>query len=115
MTFYADIRQTVIRDIKDIIQGLIMLSKLTTIGSKSPLKTEPRTMLPESPKAPTIQTIGTKSPLKESPGPVYGSGTPDGERQIVGTQIKLNDIPRLGWQSIDTPMSNRAVDSKKNY
>lgn len=92
------------------------MGKMQITGTKQALKTEPRNVLPDNHKSPNLQTSSTKAPLKTEANTIkYGAGTPNGEMQITGTQVKLSDKPSLGWQSYTTPMSQRAIDSKKNF
>lgn len=86
------------------------------IGTYQVLKNEPRNVLPESPVKPKAQMIGTAIPLQTTPsGEKYGSGTRSGKFQVIGEQIKMSDAPILGYQSANTPMSERTVSSKKSF
>lgn len=86
------------------------------IGNSQPVKSEPRNVLPENHGKPQAQTIGTTVPLQTSPSNLkYGAGTRSGQFQVIGEQIKMSDAPVLGYQSANTPMSQRAVDSKKGF
>lgn len=86
------------------------------IGNSQPVKSEPRNVLPENHGKPQAQTIGTTMPLQTVASNVkYGAGTRSGQFQVIGEQIKMSDAPVLGYQSANTPMSNRAVDSKKGF
>lgn len=86
------------------------------IGTSETLKKEPRTATPNRGEKPQVEAVGTKLPLSMEPTNVkYGARASSGEFQTVGTKMKTSEKPTLGWQSYDTPMSKRAVDSKKNY
>lgn len=86
------------------------------IGNYQSVKTEPRNVLPESHAKPQAQTIGTTVPLQTTPdASKYGAGTKSGKFQVIGEQIKMSDAPVLGYQSANTPMSERAVASKKGF
>lgn len=86
------------------------------IGTYRELKTEPRNVLPEGPKKPQAQAIGTTMPMQTSPTMAkFGAGVSSGKFQIIGDQIKMSDAPVLGYQSANTPMSERAIASKKNF
>ena len=92
------------------------MGKIQTVASKQSLKSEPRNVLPDFDKSPNLQTGSTKAPLKKEANTIkYGAGTPNGTMQITGTQVDLGSKPMLGWQSYTTPMSQRAIDSKKNF
>lgn len=86
------------------------------IGNSQPVKSEPRNVLPENHVKPQAQTIGTTVPLQTAPSSEkYGAGVRSGKFQVIGEQIKMSDAPVLGYQSANTPMSQRAIDSKKGY
>lgn len=89
----------------------------TTSMKPVPMKTEPRNVLPDNHKPFNLQT--TSNPvlnLQTAPSTVkYGAGTPHGTFQSSGDKVKLGTKPMLGYQSADTPMSNRAVESKKSF
>lgn len=86
------------------------------IGNTQPLKSEPRNVLPENHGKPQAQTIGTTVPLQTAPANVkYGAGVKSGQFQVIGEKIQMSDAPVLGYQSANTPMSQRAVDSKKGF
>lgn len=86
------------------------------IGNSQPLKNEPRNVLPEYHAKPQSQTIGTTVPLQTSPSNLkYGAGTRSGQFQIIGDKVAMSDTPVLGYQSANTPMSQRAIDSKKSF
>ncbi len=90
--------------------------KAQIIGTTQPVKSEPRNVLPENHGKPQAQTIGTTVPLQTTPSNVkYGAGAHSGKFQVIGDQIKMSDAPVLGYQSANTPMSERAVDSKKGF
>lgn len=90
--------------------------KAQIIGNSQPLKGEPRNVLPENHGKPQAQTIGTTVPLQtETAGVKYGAGVRSGQFQVIGEQIKMSDAPVLGYQSANTPMSQRAIDSKKAF
>jgi hypothetical protein len=92
------------------------MGKMQISGTEQKLKTEPRNVLPDSKKSINLQSASTQAPLKmDTNGIKYGAGTPNGTMQIVGTQAKLSDTPTLGYQSYTTPMSQRAIDSKKSF
>ena len=82
----------------------------------SPLKSEPRNVLPDSGKGFNCQTVGTTVPLQSEPSTVkYGANTPNGTFQSFGETVPLKHTPISGWQSYDTPMSERTGQSKKSY
>lgn len=90
--------------------------KAQIIGNYQPVKTEPRNVLPENHGKPQAEMIGTHVPLQvETSNIKYGAGTKSGKFQVIGAQIKMSDAPVLGYQSANTPMSERAVDSKKGF
>lgn len=92
--------------------------KLQMVGMKQALKTEPRNTLPDNHAKPSggAQMLGTTVKLQSEASSVkYGAGTPDGTRQMVGEQVKMSSKPFSGWQSNDTPMSNRNGEQKKIY
>lgn len=82
-----------------------------------PLKTEPRNVLPDNHKAFNLQTSSTPVlKLQTEPSTVkYGAGTPQGTFQTSADTVKLNKTPMSGWQSWDTPVSDRTIAQKKNY
>ena len=89
---------------------------LKTTALQSSLKNEPRNVLPENHQKPQMEAIGTKVPLQGAPSNVkFGADTPNGKHQIIGTKIAMSDKPVLGYQSANTPMSERAIDSKKGF
>ena len=91
--------------------------ELKTTALKSNLKDSPRTMLPENTKSVDLQTTALK-PKGFSTEPTsvkYGANTPNGMLQTSSDKIKVSNTPTLGYESANTPMSNRAVDSKKNF
>lgn len=89
---------------------------LKSTASKESLSKGPGSMLPENHGKPQAQSIGTKVPLNTAPADAkYGSGTPNGKMQVIGDAIKLNKTPQKGYDSANTPMSNRAVDQSKGY
>jgi hypothetical protein len=89
---------------------------LKTTASQSPLKNEPKNVLPENHQKPQMQASGDKAPLQTTPSNVkYGANTPNGKLQLIGDKISMGQSPVLGYQSANTPMSDRAVDSKKGY
>jgi hypothetical protein len=89
---------------------------LKTTASQSPLKNEPKNVLPENHQKPQMQASGDKVQLQTAPSNVkYGANTPNGKLQLIGDKISMGQSPVLGYQSANTPMSDRAVDSKKGY
>ena len=91
-------------------------SKIQVVGTEQKLKSEPRNVLPDYNKKPDAQLVGTQVKLQQDASSVkYGSGTKSGEMQIVGSKIPLSDKPYLGYQSYSTPMSERAIRSKKDF
>jgi len=90
--------------------------KAQIIGTSQPVKNEPRNVLPENHGKPQAQTIGTTMPLQTEASSVkYGAGTHSGKFQVIGDKISMSDAPVLGYQSANTPMSQRAIDSKKAF
>ena len=89
----------------------------TTSMKPVSMKTEPRNVLPDNHKPFNLQT--TSSPVlklqTETSSVKYGAGTPHGTFQTSGDKIKIGTKPILGYQSADTPMSERAVESKKSF
>jgi hypothetical protein len=90
---------------------------LKTTALKSNLKDSPRTTLPENTKSVDLQSTSLKPKgFQTEPTSVkYGANTPNGELQTTSLKLKLSNTPSLGYESANTPMSNRAVDSKKNF
>ena len=93
------------------------MGKIDIIGVTQKLKLEPKNILPENHSQPTQrQMVGATVPLQTSVSTVkYGAGVPDGQRQMVGITVPLKDKPYSGWQSYDTPPSERTVVQKKSY
>jgi len=92
------------------------MAKMQISGTEQKLKTEPRNVLPENNKSPNLQSGSSTVPLKKEANAIkYGANTPNGTMQLTGTALDLSSKPMLGWQSYTTPMSQRAVDSKKNF
>ena len=91
--------------------------QLQTVASKQNLKTgSGQDMAQDGGKSPNLQTAALKPKIQTSPTVVkYGSSTPDGERQLVGDSIAFSQTPKLGYQSANTPMSDRAVANKKGF
>lgn len=89
----------------------------TTSMKPVPMKTDPRNVLPDNHKPFSLQT--TSNPvlkLATTPNGVkYGASTPNGTFQTSGDKIKIGTKPMLGYQSANTPMSDRAIESKKNF
>lgn len=90
---------------------------LQSKAQKQSLRDSPRTALPENTKGIDLQCSALKPKgFQAEPSTVrYGANTKSGEFQISGDKIKLSDKPTLGYESANTPMSNRAVDSKKSF
>jgi len=88
-----------------------------TFATTVPLKSDPRNILHDPGKSFNPQSTSTKVPLQSEPSTVkYGAGTPDGIRQMNSAEtVKLNQKPMSGWQSYDTPMSDRTITQKKNF
>jgi hypothetical protein len=85
-------------------------------SDKPKLSTGPKSMLPENHAKPQMQATSQKAPLQTSPSDVkYGANTPNGKFQTVADKIKLNMTPQKGYESANTPMSNRAEDASKVY
>ena len=93
------------------------MAKRDMIGSVDvKLKNEPRNILPDNHDRFNVQMIGDKVKLQETPSTVkYGASTPNGELQMIGDAHKLSDKPFSGWQSYDTPVSDRTAEQKKGY
>lgn len=90
--------------------------KAQIIGTYQAVKTEPRNVLPEGNVKPQAQAIGTSIPLQTAPSSEkYGAGVRGGKFQVIGEQIKMSDAPVLGYQSANTPMSERVISSKKGF
>ena len=91
-------------------------NKIQVVGTEQKLKDSPRNVLPEFNKKPDAQLSGTQIKLQQDASSVkYGAGTKNGEMQLNGTKIPLSDKPFLGYQSYSTPMSERAIRSKKDF
>ena len=90
---------------------------LQSKSQKAPLKDSPRNVLPENNDSMSLQTssLRPKGFSTEPTSVKYGANTPNGMLQTSSDKIKLSNTPALGYESANTPMSNRAVDSKKNF
>ena len=82
-----------------------------------PMKLEPRNVLPDNHKPFNLETSSDPViKMQTSPSTVkYGAGTPQGVFQSSGDKVQLGTKPMLGYQSYETPMSNRAIESKKSF
>ncbi len=90
--------------------------KAQIIGTYQAVKTEPQNILLEGYVKPQAQAIGTALPLQTTPSnEKYGAGVRSGKFQVIGDQIKMSDAPILGYQSANTPMSQRSISSKKFF
>lgn len=64
---------------------------------------------------PMVQEVGTSLPLSETPTGLHtNEAIKEGTRQTLGSQAPLSMTPRRGWQSHDTPMSDRAKVQGEN-
>ena len=89
---------------------------LKTTALKEPLSNGPGNVLPENHAKPQLKTTALKSPLDTAPTQVtYGANTPNGKIQTSSFKPALNMKPQKGYESANTPMSNRAVDQSKGY
>lgn len=89
----------------------------TTSMKPVPMKMEPKNVLPDNHKPFNLQTTSTPViKVQTATSTVkYGAGTPHGTFQSSGDKVTIGTKPMLGFQSADTPMSNRAVESKKSF
>lgn len=89
-------------------------NNMQVIGDKEKLKNEPRTVTPTPFSGGKMQAVGdTISQMKDTPVSMAPKAFAGGTIQKVGSDVALKDTPRHGWQSFDTPMSQRAIKQSK--
>lgn len=91
--------------------------KLQMVGDMQKLKLEPKNTLPDNRSKPSSsQMLGTTVPIQSNATTVkFGAGTPNGTVQMdIASKVKMSDKPFSGWQSYDTPPSDRTIQQKKS-
>ena len=87
-----------------------------TIGTEANLSNGPRNMEPVRTSGGTIQSVGETANLKPTPVPLqeFSKGTRGGTLQQTGEKASLQERSAFkGWQSANTPMSERAIKQSK--
>lgn len=86
------------------------MAEFQLIGDKEKLKSGPRSMDRTEFSGGKFQAVGDSVSLKQTPVPLQQNkkGVSGGTFQKIGDSVTLGKTPIKGWQSHDTPISNRA-------
>lgn len=81
------------------------------IGDEQKLSKGPRSYDRSKFAGGTYQQVGDSVKLGTTPVPMQEGkkNIRDGQFQLVGDQIKMSATPHKGWNSMATPMSDRAI------
>lgn len=90
---------------------------LQSPSQKAPRKDTPHNSAMENKDSVNLQTssLRPKGFQTDATQVRYGANTPNGEFQVSGDKIKLSQKPTLGYESANTQMSDRAIESKRGY
>jgi len=86
------------------------MAEFQLIGDKEKLKSGPKSMDRTEFSGGKFQAVGDSVSLKQTPVPLQHNrkNVSGGTFQKVGDSVTLGKTPIKGWQSHDTPISNRA-------
>jgi hypothetical protein len=77
------------------------------IGTQQKLQKGPGHMEPDNKKMGTVQSFATTADLKMNVGNEHNEHIREGKRELTGTGVPLDTTPRRGYESANTPMSDR--------
>ncbi len=85
------------------------MAKFQLIGDEQKLSKGPRSAEPHGFSGGKFQLLGDQVKMSEKPVPLqqYRAGTGHGKFQNVGDKVSLSETPHKGWNSYNTPISER--------
>jgi hypothetical protein len=88
------------------------MSKIDSFAVDANLKSEPRTVQPDSFKGGMYQSFAVEAPMNMTPDPSFFKG---GSKAIESFACKapLGEKPQKGYDTYNTPMSKRALKQGK--